>query len=49
MGKAILYLHGKGGSAKEADRYKALCPEYDVFGMDDPFLTPWETKETIRA
>ena len=49
MGKAILYLHGKGGSAKEADRYKALCPEYDVFGMDDPFLTPWETKEKILA
>ena len=49
MKKAILYLHGKGGSAKEADYYKALCPAYDVFGVDDPFLTPWEAKEKILA
>ena len=44
---AILYLHGKGGSADEAERYKALCPGYSVFGLDYQGATPWETKAEI--
>lgn len=47
MKKAILYIHGKGGSAAEAEHYKRLCPEYDVFGLDYQFSTPWETKPEI--
>ena len=45
--KAVLYIHGKGGSAEEADRYKKICNGYDVFGLDYKGTTPWETKEEI--
>ena len=45
--KAILYVHGKGGTAQEAEHYKSLFPEYDVFGMDYKYFTPWETKGEI--
>ncbi len=34
MEKAILYIHGKGGSPKEALYYKPLFREYDVIGFD---------------
>lgn len=47
MNKAILYIHGKGGSAREAEHYQKLCKEYDVFGLDYKGATPWETKGEI--
>ena len=34
MENAIIYIHGKGGSAAECEHYKPLFPEYDVFGLD---------------
>lgn len=49
MNKAILYVHGKGGNAQEAERYKAFFPEYDVFGADYRGNAPWETKEEILS
>ena len=49
MDKAILYVHGKGGNAREAERYKTICSEYDVFGLDYKFSTPWETKGEFVA
>ena len=47
MKKLILYLHGKGGSADEAEFYKPLFPNYDVVGVDYRATTPWETREEI--
>ena len=47
--KAVLYVHGKGGSAKEAQHYKSLFPDCDVYGLDYKTSTPWETKEEIQA
>lgn len=47
MKKAVLYIHGKGGRAEEADHYKTICNGYDVFGLDYKTFTPWETKEEI--
>jgi len=44
MKKAILYIHGRGGNAAEAERYRPLCPGHDVFGMDYRSKTPWEAK-----
>lgn len=41
MKKALLYVHGKGGSAQEAGRFALLCPEYDVIGIELPDFTPW--------
>ncbi|MBQ9348465.1 MAG: alpha/beta hydrolase [Oscillibacter sp.] len=49
MGKAVLYLHGKGGNAREADRYRDLCPGYEVFGLDYHGDTPWDTAAEIAG
>lgn len=45
----IIYIHGKGGSAKEADHYIELFPECDVFGLDYKGDTPWDVKYEIEA
>lgn len=45
----ILYVHGKGGSAAEADHYKALFPDAEVVGLDYKTISPWETGKEIRA
>ena len=47
MKKAVLYIHGKGGSAAEADHYKELFTSYDVIGLDYKTNTPWETGQEI--
>jgi len=47
--KALLYIHGKGGSANEANHYKALLPNYHVIGLDYHATTPWETKDEFRS
>ena len=49
MENAIIYIHGKGGSAAECEHYKPLFPEYDVFGLDYQTFTPWETGAKIRS
>jgi len=45
----VLYLHGKGGRAEEAQLYEALFPEYDVVGLDYKARTPWEAREELRT
>ena len=45
---AILYIHGKGGSATESEHYKPLFPDYEVIGLDYQTFTPWETGKEIR-
>ena len=45
---AILYIHGKGGSAAESEHYKTLFPECNVLGLDYKTFTPWETGREIR-
>jgi pimeloyl-ACP methyl ester carboxylesterase len=47
--KAVLYIHGKGGSAAECEYYKPLLPECEVIGLDYQTFTPWETGAEIRA
>lgn len=49
MNKAILYIHGKGGSASEAEQYKQFFPGFDVIGVDYDGYLPWEVREQIRA
>lgn len=34
MKDSIIYVHGKGGSAEEADHYKPLFPNCEVIGFD---------------
>ena len=45
MKKLIIYVHGKGGNAGEAEHYKPLFSDSDVIGFDYHAQTPWEAKE----
>ena len=46
---AVLYIHGKDGSAAEIEHYKPLFPACEVTGLDYQTFTPWETGKEIRA
>lgn len=46
---AVLYIHGKGGSAEESGHYQPLFPDCAVLGLDYRTFTPWETGAEIRA
>ena len=49
MKKALVYIHGKGGSPQEAEHYKPLFENYDVFGFDYTAQSPWEAKLEFSA
>ncbi len=49
MKNAVIYIHGKGGSADEAAHYRPLFPDGDVIGFDYKVQTPWEAKEEFPA
>lgn len=49
MQDAVLYVHGKGGSAQEAEHYKALFPGCAVRGVDYRASVPWEAGKEIHA
>lgn len=44
MKKAIIYIHGKGGTPEEASRFRPLFPDRDVIGFDYKADTPWDAK-----
>ena len=44
MKNIVIYVHGKGGTAAEADHYKPLFPNDEVIGFDYRAQTPWEAK-----
>ena len=45
----ILYIHGKGGNAREAEQYKPNFPDCDIYGVDYPDDFPWIVQENILA
>ena len=45
MNDLVIYVHGKGGSAEEAEHYRMLFPDCEVIGFDYRSQTPWEAKE----
>lgn len=45
MRRLVVYVHGKGGSAAEAEHYRPLFPVCDVVGLDYAAQTPWEAKD----
>lgn len=49
MKKAVLYVHGKGGNAGEAEHYKPFFSGCDVVGADYQSEFPWETKNEILS
>lgn len=44
MNQLIVYIHGKGGSAEEAEHYKPLFEDCDVIGLDYIARSPWEAE-----
>ena len=49
MKELILYIHGKGGNAAEADHYRPLFPDCEVIGLDYHTSSPWEAGEEIHT
>lgn len=49
MKQLVIYIHGKGGSAEEAEHYKPLFTNSDVIGFDYKSQTPWEAKEEFAV
>lgn len=49
MKKAILYLHGKGGSAREVEQYAQNCPDFHLHGVDYRESLPWLVQEQILS
>ena len=45
---AVLYIHGKDGSASESEHYMPLFPDCEVTGLDYQTFTPWETGREIQ-
>lgn len=44
MRRTVIYIHGKGGNAEEANHYRPLFPESDVVGFDYTSQNPWDAK-----
>ena len=44
---AVLYIHGKGGSAAESEHYGPLFPNCNVIGLDYRTFNPWDTGKEI--
>ena len=49
MKDLLVYVHGKGGTAAEAERYQPLFPNCDVVGLDYRAETPWDAKKEFPA
>ena len=45
----VFYIHGKGGTAEEAEHYQSNFPHCDVIGLDYSAETPWEAKTEFPA
>ncbi|MBP5230956.1 MAG: GNAT family N-acetyltransferase [Clostridia bacterium] len=45
----VVYVHGKGGSPEECERFRPLFPGSEVTGLDYRSLTPKEAASDIRA
>lgn len=43
--EAVLYIHGKGGNAGEAEHYRTFFPGRDVYGFDYKAENPWDAKK----
>lgn len=48
MKKYVVYVHGKGGNAGEAEHYSRLFEDGEVVGFDYRADTPWEAEAEFR-
>lgn len=49
MNWVILYVHGKGGNASEAEQFQKNCPDYDIVGVNYDGDFPWDAQYQIAA
>ncbi|MBQ0037278.1 MAG: alpha/beta hydrolase [Clostridiales bacterium] len=49
MKTLVIYLHGKGGSAAEAEHYAPLFPDATVVGFGYQAKTPWGAVKEFQA
>ncbi len=49
MTNLIVYIHGKGSSAEEAEHYKALFKDCEVVGLDYAAKSPWKAKDEFPS
>lgn len=47
MKRLIIYIHGKGGNAEEANHYRPLFDGSDVIGFDYISQNPWDAKNEL--
>ena len=47
MKELVVYVHGKGGSAQEAEHYKALFPDCEVIGFDYRAQAPYKVRAAL--
>lgn len=45
----VMYIHGKGGNAAEAEHYNLLFSSCNVIGLEYKSFTPWEAGMEIHA
>lgn len=45
MKQLVIYIHGKGGTAEEAQHYQSLFGNSDVIGFDYQSQNPWDAKD----
>ena len=44
----IIYIHGKGGNAQEAQNYQRYFPETKIYGFNYKSNYPWDAKEEFH-
>ncbi len=44
----VVYIHGKGGCAEEAEHYRKLFPSCDVIGLEYRSSTPWDAGKELN-
>lgn len=49
MKHLVIYVHGKGGSAEEAEHYKPFFTESDVIGFDYQSQNVWEAQDEFPS
>jgi len=45
----VVYVHGKDGSTRESEHYKALFTNHEIIGFDYFCKTPWDAKKEFFA
>mgnify|MGYP000851460434 FL=1 len=49
MKKAVIYIHGKGGSIDEANHYKKIFnDDYEIIGFNYKSELPWQAKAEFQ-